>query len=59
LLDGLGLNDLWTGDRRGCHIAVVDSGIDNDHPAIAGAVKGWCEPHETSGAFEFRDGACR
>lgn len=28
----------------GVRVAVIDSGIDNDHPAVAGAVRGWVEP---------------
>jgi subtilisin len=28
----------------GVRVAIVDSGIDNDHPAVAGAVRGWAEP---------------
>ena len=29
---------------RGVKVAVIDSGIDNDHPAMPGAVRGWAEP---------------
>jgi subtilisin family serine protease len=29
---------------RGVKVAIVDSGIDNTHPAVAGAVHGWAEP---------------
>ena len=56
LLDTLNVDAVWrhtTG--AGVRIAIVDSGIDNDHPAIAGAVKGWCEPVEHDGSVEFRD----
>jgi subtilisin len=35
-------------------VAVVDSGIDNDHPAIAGAVTGWAEPQESGGSMHFK-----
>jgi subtilisin len=38
----------------GVKVAVIDSGIDNDHPAIAGAVRGWAEPYETDGTIKFR-----
>ena len=42
------------GSGEGVRVAIVDSGIDNDHPAIAGAVKGWVEPHEADGKLHFR-----
>lgn len=29
---------------RGVKVAIIDSGIDNTHPAVAGAVRGWAEP---------------
>src|SRR5262245_40533356 len=29
---------------RGVRVAIVDSGIDNTHPDVAGAVRGWAEP---------------
>lgn len=29
---------------RGVKVAIVDSGVDNAHPAVAGAVRGWVEP---------------
>ena len=38
----------------GVRVAIVDSGVDNDHPAIAGAVKGWIEPFEAEGKLQFR-----
>lgn len=46
---------VW-GDRTGAgvRVAIVDSGVDNDHPAIAGAVKGWIEPYEAEGKLQFR-----
>jgi subtilisin len=28
----------------GVRVGIVDSGIDNDHPAVGGAVRGWAEP---------------
>jgi subtilisin family serine protease len=39
---------------KGVRVAIVDSGIDDDHPAIAGAVTGWAEPHDAGGTLEFR-----
>jgi subtilisin len=46
---------VW-GDSTGAgvRVAIVDSGVDNDHPAIAGAVKGWIEPYEADGKLQFR-----
>lgn len=45
LLAGISWNDAFEGSTgRGVKVCVIDSGIDNDHPAIAGAVKGWVEP---------------
>jgi subtilisin family serine protease len=38
----------------GVRVAIVDSGVDNAHPAIAGAVKGWVEPYEADGKLRFR-----
>jgi subtilisin len=38
---------------KGVRVAVVDSGIDNDHPAIAGAVAGWSQPKDVSGTLQF------
>ena len=29
---------------RGVKVAIVDSGVDNTHAAVAGAVRGWAEP---------------
>ena len=38
----------------GIKVAIVDSGIDNNHPAIAGAVRGWSEPTVmTDGEINF------
>ena len=37
--------DIFSGTTgRGVKIAIVDSGVDNTHPAIASAVRGWAEP---------------
>ena len=45
LLDSISWNDAFGGSTgRGVKVCVIDSGIDNEHPAIAGAVKGWVEP---------------
>jgi subtilisin len=37
----------------GVRVAIVDSGVDNGHPAIGGAVKGWIEPFEDNGKLQF------
>jgi subtilisin family serine protease len=42
------------GSGAGVRVGVIDSGIDNDHPAIAGAVRGWIEPYEADGKLQFR-----
>lgn len=55
LLDTHSVNPEWrhmTG--AGVKVAVIDSGIDNDHPAIAGAVRGWVEPFESNGSIAYR-----
>jgi len=45
LLDAISWKDAFEGSTgRGVKVCVIDSGIDNDHPAIAGAVRGWAEP---------------
>ena len=45
LLDTISWEDAFEGSTgRGVKVCVVDSGIDNHHPAMAGAVKGWIEP---------------
>ena len=45
LLDVISWKDAFDGSTgRGVKVCVIDSGIDNNHPAIAGAVKGWVEP---------------
>ena len=38
---------------EGVRVAVVDSGIDNDHPAVSGAVRGWAEPIEGPEGMSF------
>jgi subtilisin family serine protease len=41
---------------RGVKVAVIDSGIDNAHPAVAGAVRGWAEPVlDEGGGVSYRD----
>jgi subtilisin family serine protease len=42
------------GSGAGVRVGIIDSGIDNDHPAIAGAVRGWIEPYEADGKLQFR-----
>ena len=45
LLNTISWEDAFEGSTgRGVKVCVVDSGIDNHHPAIAGAVRGWVEP---------------
>ncbi len=45
LLDRITPEEAWGGSTgAGVRVAVVDSGIENTHPAIAGAVSGWCQP---------------
>jgi subtilisin family serine protease len=45
LLNSISWNDAFgESTGRGVKVCVIDSGIDNEHPAIAGAVKGWVEP---------------
>ena len=29
---------------RGIRVAIIDSGAENDHPAVGGAIRGWVEP---------------
>src|SRR5207249_8066405 len=39
---------------RAVRVAIIDSGIDNTHPAVAGAVVGWAEPSvDEQGAMTF------
>jgi len=45
LLAAISWKDAFEGSTgRGIKVGVIDSGVDNDHPAIAGAVQGWAEP---------------
>lgn len=40
---------------RGVRVAVIDSGIDTEHPAVAGAVHGWVEPQlDNDGGVTYR-----
>lgn len=53
--EALSADSAWgDGTGAGVRVAIVDSGVDNDHPAIAGAVKGWIEPYEADGRLQFR-----
>lgn len=46
LLSSLTLEAAFGGSTgKGVKVAIVDSGVDNDHPAVAGAVRGWVEPN--------------
>jgi subtilisin len=55
LLDSITPEWAWGGSAgTGVRAAIIDSGIDNDHPAIHGAVKGWIEPVEENGQIRFR-----
>jgi subtilisin family serine protease len=48
-------DSVWgDGTGAGVRVGIIDSGVDNDHPAIAGAVKGWVEPYEADGKLQFR-----
>ena len=45
LLDSVTWEQAFGGSTgRGVRVAIIDSGSDNDHPAVAGAVRGWVEP---------------
>lgn len=55
LLDGITPADAW-GDStgKGIKVAVIDSGVDNNHPAIGGAVTSWCQPtREADGTISY------
>lgn len=55
VLEGVDWESVWGHSRgAGIRVAIVDSGVDNAHPAIAGAVKGWIEPYEADGKLQFR-----
>jgi subtilisin family serine protease len=42
---------------RGVKVAIIDSGVDNIHSAVAGAVRGWVEPHlDEEGVLCYREG---
>jgi subtilisin family serine protease len=45
LLDSITWEAAFGGNAgRGARVAIIDSGVDNTHPAVAGAVRGWAEP---------------
>jgi subtilisin family serine protease len=39
---------------RGVKVAIVDSGVDNAHPAIGAAVRGWAEPVASEDGIAYR-----
>jgi subtilisin len=40
---------------KGCKVAIVDSGVDDEHPAVSGCVRGWVEPSVADdGAVSYR-----
>ena len=42
LFGSISRRDAFDGSRgSGIKIAIVDSGVDNNHPAVDGSVKGW------------------
>src|SRR5262245_35285213 len=54
-LDAISIDDAFgDGTGAGVRVAIVDGGIDNEHPAIAGQVRGWVEPYEEGGKLQFR-----
>lgn len=55
LLDRITPEDAWGGSTgKGVRVAVIDSGVENTHPAIAGSVVAWCEPRlEEDGSVSY------
>lgn len=55
-LDALGLDAWRSRTGRGVKVAVIDSGIEADHPAIAGTggVHAYAEPVEREGGLDYR-----
>jgi subtilisin family serine protease len=55
LLDGFTAEQAWGGSTgKGVRVAVIDSGVENTHPAIAGAVTRWCQPErDAAGKVTF------
>src|SRR5260370_36710661 len=52
---GIRPEDLWQGRTgRGVRVAVVDSGIDTNHPALKGKVKGSVEAVPEGGQITFK-----
>ncbi|HVG38314.1 MAG TPA: S8 family serine peptidase [Pyrinomonadaceae bacterium] len=48
-------DDIWDGRTgRGVRVAVIDSGVDTDHPSLQGKVKGSVEAHAQNGQINFR-----
>jgi subtilisin family serine protease len=44
----------WGGSTgRGVRVAVIDSGINNEHPAVGGAVRGYVRVYEEQGKYRF------
>ena len=56
-LQSLSPKDIFSGSTgRGVKVAIVDSGVDNTHPAVNGAVRGWVEPEVSEeGALTIND----
>jgi len=45
LLDRITPDEAWGGSTgAGVRVAVIDSGVDNNHPDVAGSVTAWCAP---------------
>src|SRR5260370_9323162 len=52
---GIRPEDLWQGSTgRGVRVAVVDSGIDTEHPALEGKIKGSVEAVPEGGQITFK-----
>jgi subtilisin family serine protease len=57
LLEDVTPEDILGGSTgRGVKVAIIDSGIDNSHPAVGGAVRGWAEPvRDEEGVITFEN----
>jgi subtilisin family serine protease len=55
LLDRITPDDAWGGGTgKGVRVAVVDSGIENSHPAVGARVTEWCQPNrDVEGAISY------
>ena len=55
LLDRITPDEAWGGSSgKGVRVAVVDSGIEDSHPAIGGRVSEWCQPsRDVDGAISY------